>query len=113
MTDVSAHIPDFIGPESLSSVYRHCIQVYGKFLLALDRKDRNFISTSLDQTDVAQVIEGYGRAKIWGSQTKVDLPASARGSLDDTLRHDYELKNVVKGILIRLDALLDQEPSAD
>ncbi|KAJ5716894.1 hypothetical protein N7488_002540 [Penicillium malachiteum] len=100
------NVPVHIG--SLSSAYRHSIQLYGKFLLALDRKDHDFTAISLNQTDVAQVIEGYGRAKIWGNQTKVDLPERARGSLDDILRYDDELKNLVRGILIRLGALLDQ-----
>ncbi|KAJ6028159.1 C2H2 type zinc finger domain protein [Penicillium herquei] len=106
MTDDPANVPVHTG--SLSSAYRRCIQLYGKFVLALDKKGRDSTAISLDQVDVAQVIEGYGRAKIWGNQTKVDLPERARGSLDDTLRYDDELKNVVRGILIRLGALLEQ-----
>ncbi|KAJ5721902.1 C2H2 type zinc finger domain protein [Penicillium malachiteum] len=106
MTDDPVNVPLHIG--SLSSAYRHCFVLYGKFLLALDRKDRDSTAISLDQTDVAQIIDGYGRAKIWGNQTKVVLPERARGSLDDTLRYDDELKSLVRGILIRLGALLDQ-----
>src|SRR6186713_1260344 len=40
----------------------------------------------------------YGRLRAWGEETRAVLPAASRGSLDDTLRKDPELKRTVNGI---------------
>ncbi|KAJ5598652.1 hypothetical protein N7537_008736 [Penicillium hordei] len=96
------------GP-SLSELYIECIQSFGEFLLALSDKDCRVIC--LGQVHLSEILEEYGRTKVWGDQTKADLPARARGSLDDTLRHDVELKHLVQAILMRLKALLSQGKS--
>ncbi|KAF2798222.1 hypothetical protein K505DRAFT_357751, partial [Melanomma pulvis-pyrius CBS 109.77] len=70
----------------------------------------NCCTIRLEQVHLPELLEEYGRTMIWGDQTKADLPAGARGSLDDTLRHDDELKHLVQAILMRLRALL-QYPS--
>lgn len=62
----------------------------------------------LKRVHLPKILEEYGRIKIWGDQTKAGLPARARGSLEDTLRHQEQLKCLVTEILIRLGALLDQ-----
>ncbi|EAW17234.1 C2H2 type zinc finger domain protein [Aspergillus fischeri NRRL 181] len=107
------------GP-SLSESYLECIQLFGSFLLALSEEDCRAIR--LEQVHLSDILEEYGRAKIWGDQVNAQLPARARGSLDDTLRHDNELKGLVQAILMRLRALLGQgkshnsgtlEPSSD
>ncbi|KAJ5184564.1 hypothetical protein N7472_009404 [Penicillium cf. griseofulvum] len=79
---------------------------FGEFILALSEKDCRVIC--LGQVHLAKILEEYGRTKVWGDQTKAELPARARGSLDDTLRHDVELKYLVQAILMRLRALLNQ-----
>lgn len=94
---------------SLSESYIECIQSFGKFVLALDEKDCRVIH--LEQVDLPEILEEYGRIKIWGDQTKADLPARARGSLDDTLRHEDELKCLVQAILMRLRGILGQGKS--
>ena len=91
---------------SLSESYEECIQSFRTFLLVLSEKDSCVVR--LKQAHLPEIWEEYGRTKIWGDQTKADLPARARGSLDDTLRHDDELKHLVQGILVRLRALLGQ-----
>lgn len=93
------------GP-SLSELYQECIQSFGEFLLVLSEKDCRVIH--LKQVHLSEIMEEYGRTKVWGDQTKADLPERARGSLDDTLRHDVELKYLVHAILMRLKALLGQ-----
>ena len=75
-------------------------------MLALGHEDCRVVR--LEQVSFTALLEEYGRAKIWGDQTKADLPPRARGSLDDTLRHDGELEGVVHGILQRLKALLGE-----
>lgn len=94
---------------SLSELYLECIQSFQRFLLALSEEDCRVIY--LGQVNLSKVLEEYGRTKIWGDQAKADLPARARGSLDDTLRHDDELKLLVQAILMRLRALLIQGKS--
>jgi hypothetical protein len=94
---------------SLSELYLECIQSFGSFVLALSEKDCRVVR--LEQVNLSEILEEYGRTKIWGDQDKADLPARARGSLDDTLRHDHELKCLVQGILMRLRAVLSQGKS--
>lgn len=85
--------------------FAQCIDSFGNFIVALSASDSR--PTRLGQVDNESLLEEYGRLRIWGDQAKADFPARARGSLDDTLRHDNELKDMVLGILLRLKALLD------
>ncbi|RYP52482.1 hypothetical protein DL768_002309 [Monosporascus sp. mg162] len=94
---------------SLSESYQECIDLFGRFVLALCEEGCGVIS--LKQVRFPDILEEYGRTQIWGDQTKAVLPARARGSLDDTLRHDDELKYLVEDILARLSALLRQATS--
>ncbi|RYP17412.1 hypothetical protein DL765_004542 [Monosporascus sp. GIB2] len=94
---------------SLSESYQECIDLFGRFVLTLCEEGCGAIS--LEQVRFPDILEEYGRTKIWGDQTNAVLPARARGSLDDTLRHDDELKCLVHDILTRLRALLRQATS--
>lgn len=91
---------------SLSKSYSECLQRFQEFMVALNDKYCRVVH--LKQVDVNVILDEYGRAKIWGDQTKADLPERARGSLDDTLRHDDGLKDLVQGILVRLRGILRQ-----
>lgn len=93
------------GP-SLSQSYLDCIQSFSSFVLALS--EDNCLVIRLEQVHLPDILEEYGRTRIWGNQAKANLPARARGSLDDTLRHDNELKDLVQAILGRLKELLSQ-----
>jgi hypothetical protein len=90
----------------LSALYTECVRSFGLFLSALSEENCRVIH--LEQVHLTAMLEEYGRVKIWGSQSKADIPARARGSLDDEIRHDDELKNLVRSIFFRLRALLDQ-----
>ncbi|KGO45689.1 Tetratricopeptide-like helical [Penicillium expansum] len=102
-------LPTGVFSSSLSELYLECIQLFGEFLLALSEKDCRVIC--LEQVHLSKILEEYGRTKVWGDHTKANLPARARGSLDNTLRHDTELKHLVQAILMRLKALLSQGKS--
>lgn len=91
---------------SVGQLYSECIDSFAKFVLALSEPDNNVICR--DEVSLPQIFEEYGRTKIWGDQSKADLPARARGSLDDVLRHDNDLRSLVSGILQRLKELLQQ-----
>ncbi|OQE34786.1 hypothetical protein PENCOP_c015G06953 [Penicillium coprophilum] len=75
-----------VSGSSLSELYIECMQSFGEFLLALSDRESRVIR--LGQVQLLEILEEYGRTKVWGNQTKAELPARARGSLDDTLRHD-------------------------
>ncbi|KAI1822191.1 hypothetical protein F4861DRAFT_410031 [Xylaria intraflava] len=91
---------------SLAVSYSDCINSFAKFVLTLSESDCDVIRR--DEVQITQIFEEYGRIKIWADQSKADLPATARGSLDDILRHDDELKSLVRDILQRLKGLLQQ-----
>ncbi|KAH0560048.1 hypothetical protein GP486_003435, partial [Trichoglossum hirsutum] len=101
----------FASAPTLSELYGECMQLFGGFLLALGEEDCRVIC--LEQVHLSEILEEYGRIKIWGDQTKADLPEKARGSLGDALRHDDELKHLVQAILTRLRALLGQGKKYD
>lgn len=91
---------------TLSESYQEGLKSFRAFLLALSEEGCRVIQ--LEQVHLPDLLEECGRIKIWGDQTKADLPANARGSLDDTLRHDTELQHLALGIFTRLKGLLSQ-----
>lgn len=95
------------GPHStLCSAYQACYHSFGRFELAL-RSDGCRV-VHLNQLKLDKVLEEYGKLKIWGHQAHAELPSSARGSLEDILRHDEQLKQLTSSILMRLTQLLHQ-----
>ncbi|KAF9777954.1 hypothetical protein IL306_004298 [Fusarium sp. DS 682] len=97
-------MPTQAGASSLSKLYSECKRHFQYFLLALGHEDCRVIH--LGQVVLPEILEQYGRFKIWGDQSKADFPERARGSLDDTLRKDEELKSLVQEIFKRLEGLL-------
>ncbi|KAI1174913.1 hypothetical protein F4777DRAFT_598900 [Nemania sp. FL0916] len=89
---------------SLAGLYLECIDAFEKLILALSEPGCGVIYR--DEIQLAPVFEEYGKTKIWGDQSKADLPAGARGSLDDTLGLDGKIEPLVRGILRRLRLLL-------
>lgn len=88
---------------SLAITFSRCLSSYKRLLFALNKDNCRVIR--LNQVNLQEILEEYGRLRIWGEQTKATLPERARGSLDDTLRHDPSLKEMV---LENLDQLNDQ-----
>ncbi|SPO04609.1 uncharacterized protein DNG_07294 [Cephalotrichum gorgonifer] len=86
------HISASTAALSLSALYEECVQLFQSFLLVLH--DEHCRVVHLNQVDLTLISDEYGRVKIWGDQTKAYLPPRARGSLDDTLRHDEQLKTI-------------------
>ena len=99
-------ISDNAAVRSISASYLCVIEAFAAFLVALS--DRNCRAVCLEQVSLIKLSEEYGRVKVWGDQTRADLPERARGSLDDTLRHDAQLKKLVQDIIWRLEGLLKQ-----
>ncbi|KAK3293389.1 uncharacterized protein B0H64DRAFT_211682 [Chaetomium fimeti] len=87
-------------PASLCESFLECVEAFKKLILALNREDCRVIH--LEQVSLTEILEHYGRVKLWGHQSKADLPAGARGSLDDVMRHDDDLKELTRGFFMRM-----------
>jgi hypothetical protein len=90
----------------LSQIYDECIQSFKEFLFSAQHQDCK--TTKLEQFSISTCFDEYGRFRIWGNQTNVEFRGGIRGSLDEALREDNELKLVVHDILVRLRNILHQ-----
>ncbi|KAK5653697.1 hypothetical protein OQA88_8728 [Cercophora sp. LCS_1] len=90
---MSANPSPELGSATVFESFTQCTHSFGALLMALGADDSRPIK--LGQVSLESLLEQYGRLKIWGDQARADLPARARGSLGDTLRHDNELKSTV------------------
>ncbi|ERS95330.1 hypothetical protein HMPREF1624_08208 [Sporothrix schenckii ATCC 58251] len=83
-----------------------CIRAFGHFVEAIRAPD--CLVCHLGLVRASDVVDEYGRARIWGDDTKACLPEKARGSLDDTLRHDEDMKRLVLEIIQLLHGMIKQ-----
>lgn len=91
---------------TICASFSDCLSLFRQFILALSHEDCRAVC--LQQVKLPAVLDEYGRLKIWGDQAKASLPEKSRGSLDDTLKNESNLKDIVLNILGRLQAQLDQ-----
>lgn len=91
---------------SIAELYDRCIESFRVLLVILGAESCRAVQ--LGYIDTTQVGDEYGRFRIWGEQSRANLPEKARGSLDDTLRRDEEVKDIVTSTLLRLEAVLSQ-----
>jgi len=85
---------------SISESYSECLEQFRKFLIDVG----NLLSqtVALRELDVTRSLEEFGRLRTWGEETYAALPSSSRGSLDDKLRHNQDMKNIIVQTLQRL-----------
>ena len=93
-------------PSAICTLFSKCLDSYRQFILALNHE--NCRAVCLQQVELPAILNEYGRLKIWGDQTRASLPEKSPGSLDDTLKNESSLKDVVLNILRRLQAQLGQ-----
>jgi hypothetical protein len=91
---------------SIGEAYPAALDKFGRVLYTLGRDGNPLVDRG--EVDIDYLLGEYGRLKIWARQTGAYLPASARGSLDDTLRAKEDLRKVVNQILMRLDIVAEQ-----
>lgn len=89
--------------QSLSQLFQECLRRYSQLCLALGQDGCEVVK--LEHIDLEKARGEFGRLRLWGSQSKAALPAQARGSLDDALRHDQTIADKVAD-MFRL--LMDQ-----
>ena len=103
-----------IGPNEevyIAELYSCCLRSFGLLLVSLEAESCRAVQ--LGYIDSSHVVDEYGRLNVWGEQSRANLPARARGSLDDTLRNDDDVRSMVQGILLRLDAILGKGKSIE
>ena len=77
---------------------------FGKLILALEEENCHVIH--LKQVRLSDIKEQYRDATILGKTTGAELPAQARGSIDDRLRGDDELQLKARRNFTSLEELL-------
>lgn len=92
--------------ESLADLYGRCLGYLR--LLAIELAKETCPALRLGFVDVTHLTDEYGRFKLWGEQSRANLPAKARGSLDDNLRSDSHTKALISSILSVFQVLLKQ-----
>jgi hypothetical protein len=102
MVDSASHSAD----PTISDLYKACDEAFTETWKALDGD--GFQATLLNQNYISQILDEYGRTRVWADQTKANLEAKARGSLDDVLRNDGELWHEALAILTRLKGCLER-----
>jgi hypothetical protein len=85
---------------NISRSYIECLDQYRSLLTLIGHESSRAVK--LRESELTNALEEYGRLRTWGEETRAALPSNARGSLDDTLRKEVDLKNVVTRTLARL-----------
>lgn len=77
----------------IADTFVTCLALYRDFYSCIATDERHVRC----QVDLVKVSDEYGRLNVWGSDS--GALRSGRGSLDDALRHDENLKSIVLDIL--------------
>lgn len=77
----------------IADTFVTCLVLYRKFHSCIASDERRIRC----QVDLAKVSDEYGRLNVWGSDS--GALRSGRGSLDDALRNDENLKSIVLDIV--------------
>ncbi len=77
----------------IADTFVTCLALYRKFHFCIATDERRVRC----QVDLAKVSDEYGRLNVWGSDS--GALRSGRGSLDDALRNDENLRCIVLDIL--------------
>ena len=76
-------------PPSIATAFSECLILYRRLYVSLTGPDCQVA----DQVDVAKLFDNYGRLNVWGSDS--GALRTGRGSLDDILRTNENLRSIV------------------
>ena len=62
---------------------------------------------------IVNALEVYGRLRVWGEEARATLPVASRSSLDDTLRKNIHLSNMVINILAKIRRQVENGKACD
>lgn len=88
----------------ISTTYTSCLEHFRRLLAALN--DDSYTPIRPREVKLSKALESHGRLRTWGEETCAVLPASSRGSLDDTLRKNETVKETAFDILAKLERQL-------
>ena len=57
---------------------------------------------NVDKDIISACLDVLARLKVWGDESKAELPAVTRGSLDDVLKNEFRMRGVVLRNLSRI-----------
>lgn len=96
-----ADLDDTREAQSIALAFSECLNLYRRLYLSLTGHDCQIA----EQVDVTKVSDNYGRLNIWGSDS--GALRTGRGSLDDLLRTNENLRSIV------LDTISDLKESLE
>jgi len=91
-----------IQPCPIALSFEESINKFKEFYIALASNDCRVA----DQVSISHVADEYGRLGVWGRNSGADR--KGRGSLDDILHNDANLKSIILDILKDLYGDLDR-----
>jgi hypothetical protein len=94
------------GGESLALLYGRCLGYLR--LLAVELAKDTCPAVQRGFVDITHLTDERGRFKLWGEQSRANLPAKARGSLDDTLRGGGDTRALISSILSVFQVLVKE-----
>jgi hypothetical protein len=80
-------------PSPIADCFARCSHNFKQFYIALAGEDCQFS----EKVPLSQLSDEYGRLGVWGANSAADR--TGRGSLDDVLRDDPELRSIILEIL--------------
>ena len=89
---------------SVATVFSQCIEIYRQALSTIGKSSN--IPSRIHQIRSMRALDEYGRLRMWGEQTKAVLQPDTRGSLDNALRKDEQLRGSIISMLTLLQAQL-------
>ncbi|KAJ4987564.1 protein kinase domain-containing protein [Stagonosporopsis vannaccii] len=89
---------------SLAKLYGQCVSGFQHLLSRLQDAAHHDLQDKAVSLDAA--LEAHGKLRIWAEQTRVFLPPSSRGSLDELVRDRAKTKRILISALKQLANLL-------
>jgi hypothetical protein len=77
--------------------YNKCFADTGRLLAGSKNEAQN-----VDKDSISACLNVLARLRVWGDESKAELPAVTRGSLDDVLKNESRMRGVVLRNLSRV-----------
>jgi hypothetical protein len=85
------------GTDSIHHNYNKCFSDTGRLLAGGASEVLN-----VDKDIISACLDVLARLRVWGDESKAELPAVSRGSLDDVLKNESRMRGVVLRNLFRV-----------
>jgi hypothetical protein len=82
------------------SIHHHYNKCFANISYLLARSKSEVLS--VDKDIISACLDVLARLRVWGDESKAELPAVTRGSLDDVLKNESRMRGVVLRNLFRV-----------